>query len=111
LHDHDGRYYQESEFSAYPSSEKPLKSSSAGGLNLGQNLGVDGVILAGDDIKSAGGLVSGSSSAGVPSGILIMTEVSSVGTPSTGFAGVYFKTDGKLYYKNDSGTEEEVATV
>jgi hypothetical protein len=106
LHDHDGRYYQESEFSSYPSNEKPLKSTSSGGLNLGQNLAADGVILAGDDIKAGGGLISGSSTANVPTGILILKEVASVGTPSSTFGGIYFKSsDSRLYYKNDAGTE------
>ena len=109
LHDHDGRYYEQSDFSNYPSNEKPLKSNSSGGLNLGQNLAADGVVLAGDDIKAGGGLISGSSTANVPTGMLIIKEVGSAGTPSSTFAAIYIKSDGLLYYKNDGGQEREIS--
>ena len=44
-------------------------------------------------------------------GILELTERATPGTPASGKMYLYAKTDGKLYYKNDTGTEKEVATV
>ena len=44
-------------------------------------------------------------------GILELTEQATPATPASGKMYLYAKTDGKLYYKNDAGTEEEVATV
>jgi hypothetical protein len=38
----------------------------------------------------------------------LFTEVASVPTPSSGLVAVYAKTDSKLYYKDDVGTEVEI---
>ena len=39
------------------------------------------------------------------------TERDAPGTPPTGTVVLYGKADGKLYYKDDAGTEKEIATV
>jgi len=41
----------------------------------------------------------------------IFTEAAAPGTPNTGTVVLYAKTDSKLYYKNDAGTEFEIAVV
>jgi hypothetical protein len=41
---------------------------------------------------------------------IIMTGGDSPETPLLGTSVIYFKTDGKLYTKNDSGEESEVGT-
>lgn len=41
---------------------------------------------------------------------LILKEGSDTGTPATGYVSVYPKTDGRLYYKDDNGTEVEIGT-
>ena len=43
--------------------------------------------------------------------IIDIAERATPATPASGRFYVYAKTDGKLYYKNDAGTEAEVATV
>ena len=35
-------------------------------------------------------------------------EISAPATPDSGFGTIYAKTDGKLYFKNDGGTETEL---
>ena len=105
LHIHDGRYFQESEFSDNPGSNSaPIESNSGGGVTL-----VD--LHASNGLRCGEGLVVGNVSATPGTGRIVMAEASAPGTPSSGLVFLYFKTDGKLYYKNDSGTEEEVATV
>lgn len=42
---------------------------------------------------------------------LILDEVTAPGTPTASTMAIYAKSDGKLYYKNDAGTEFEIATV
>ncbi len=37
-------------------------------------------------------------------------EIAAPSTPASGFGSIYFKADGKLYYKNDAGTEVEVGS-
>ena len=39
------------------------------------------------------------------------TERDAPGTPPTGTVVLYGKADGKLYYKDDAGSEKEIATV
>jgi len=93
LHDHDGRYFQESEFDATPgAASKPLQSDSGGKLTL--------VFL-----EATTSVIVGSA------GVLVLEERSGdPGTPATGDFYVYSKS-GKLYTRNDSGTVEEVAVV
>jgi hypothetical protein len=43
--------------------------------------------------------------------ITILENSSASATPASGELVVYAKSDGKLYYKNDAGTEVEVAGV
>lgn len=38
-------------------------------------------------------------------GLVLIEQASSLATPASGFGVMYCKTDGNLYYKNDSGTE------
>ncbi len=91
LHDHDGRYFRENEFSSGPgASSSPLETTSNGHLTV--------VWLYATSVI-------------VGSGVLNLSERSSPSTPSSGDFYLYPKSDGKLYYTNDSGTEEEVATV
>ncbi len=68
-------------------------------------------ILADWSVKAGGGLAAGSTTVTTAGGALTLDEISAPSTPSSGFMHVYAKTDGKLYYKNDGGTEEEIATV
>lgn len=83
LHDHDGRYYQESEFSSSPGSgSAPLETTVSGGLTIYAFRATYRFTL---------------------------DEVSATGTPGSGTGYVYMKTDGKLYYKNDGGTEREIS--
>ena len=93
LHDHDGRYFQESEFTHVPgSNSKPLESSSSGALIL-EGLTVNGP-------PSVAGILVTSS------GVLEMEERAAPGTPASGRGRIYFKSsDSRLYYKNDAGTE------
>lgn len=37
--------------------------------------------------------------------IILSEQASSLGTPVSGYGVIYCKTDGLLYFKNDSGTE------
>lgn len=37
--------------------------------------------------------------------MVLVEQASSLGTPPSGYAYVYAKADGKLYFKNDAGTE------
>ena len=37
-----------------------------------------------------------------------LQEVSEPGTPDSGYGVIYAKTDGKLYFKNDAGTETAI---
>ena len=39
---------------------------------------------------------------------LTVAEIASPSTPATGYGAVYAKTDGKLYFKNDAGTESDL---
>jgi len=93
LHDHDGRYFQESEFSSSTgTTSKPLKTDSGGELTVDRITAEDALAVSG-------------------TGLLILVERISPGTASTGTIRIYAKSDGKLYFKNDGGTEFEVATV
>lgn len=38
-------------------------------------------------------------------GLLLAEQSSSLATPTSGYGVIYCKTDGLLYFKNDSGTE------
>jgi hypothetical protein len=40
---------------------------------------------------------------------LILSEISAPGTPPSGKVYVYAKTDGKIYRKDDTGTEAELS--
>ena len=40
--------------------------------------------------------------------IVLVEQGSSPGTPSSGLALLYVKTDGNLYFKNDAGTETQL---
>ena len=96
LHDHDGRYFQESEFSSNPgSNSKPLESDSAGNLFLVE-------LEASADIKAGGGLAVGNTLNPQASRVL-MTDTSKA-TPVSGYVYFYAKS-GRLYYTNSSGTE------
>ena len=44
-------------------------------------------------------------------GFVDMVEQSAPGTPSTGYGRLYWKTDGKLYAKNDGGTEYDLTAA
>ena len=40
---------------------------------------------------------------------VVIKEIATPSTPSSGYGAVYFKTDGELYVKNDAGTESKVS--
>lgn len=40
---------------------------------------------------------------------VVIKEIATPSTPSSGYGAVYFKTDGELYVKNDAGTESQVS--
>lgn len=122
LHDHDGRYYQESEFSANPGANtNPLKSDNSGhvrvlglgvgvapttnDLNIHSDLDVGGAATVGSTIDVTNSVKISSA------GVLELSERGAPATPASGKFRVYAKTDGKLYYKNDGGTEYEIQTV
>lgn len=46
-----------------------------------------------------------------PSGFVEFPEVSAPSTPASGFLRAYAKTDGKLYQKNDAGTETDLSAT
>ena len=99
LHDHDGRYFQESEFSSDPgATSKPLETSSSGNLRL-QDLYTDADVLVGS------GLTVGSSLQAAPSSTIYLDEVGSPGTPPSGYIVMWANTTGRMYYKNDGGTQ------
>lgn len=41
-------------------------------------------------------------------GLVLVEQASSLATPASGFGVMYCKTDGQLYFKNDSGTETQL---
>jgi hypothetical protein len=41
-------------------------------------------------------------------GLVLKEQASSLATPSSGYAVMYCKTDGHLYFKNDAGTETQL---
>jgi hypothetical protein len=111
LHDHDGRYYQQSEFSSNPSGSQPLKSGGNSGLQL-VRLGVglsptdDDDIFVQDYFRAGAGLVVGSTSGSLNPGIgkILMSEGAAAGTPPSGYGVLYVDSSGDLYFKNDAGT-------
>lgn len=40
--------------------------------------------------------------------LVLVEQASSLATPASGFGIIYVKTDGNLYFKNDSGTETQL---
>jgi hypothetical protein len=44
-------------------------------------------------------------------GNILAEQASSLGTPSSGYGVIYAKTDGKVYFKNDGGTEYDLTTA
>ncbi|MEK9769271.1 MAG: hypothetical protein VW683_10160, partial [Betaproteobacteria bacterium] len=42
---------------------------------------------------------------------ITVAEIAAPSTPSTGFGAIYAKTDGKLYFKNDAGTETDLTAA
>ena len=112
LHDHDGRYFQESEFTSSPTGSEPIQAGGSGGVNF-DRLGVGVSPGAADDafiseyVRTGQGAVFGSTSSSLHpgQGKILISEGGAPGTPSSGFGVIYLKTDGRLYYKNDGGTE------
>lgn len=113
----DARYYQKSEFSSNPgAASSPLKSDSSGFLDL-EGVGVGTYVSASERIAASGnlliggrgnfgaGLEVGGTGANPTAGRIVVAESSAPGTPSSGTAVMYFKTDGRLYTKDDGGTE------
>ena len=98
--DHDGRYFQESEFSSNPgSSSKPLESSAAGVLTLVQLVGTStGISLVANGSVRIDG-----------SGVLILTERGAPATPGSGYGYLYVSTTGVLRFKNDAGVDTAIA--
>jgi hypothetical protein len=116
LHDHDGRYYQESEFSANPGANTlPLKSDSGGMLRLiGLGIGTAATTsdvnifkdLAVGEAATVGTTLTTTNSVIIEGGgVLQLAERGTPSTPGSGYLRLYAKTDGRLYYKNDGGTE------
>jgi hypothetical protein len=98
LHDHDGRYFQESEFSSSPgATSKPLESNSSGYIVLTN-------LLANNNVKAGVGIVVGDTGATAATGTILAKEISTPGTPTSGYGYVYFDTASRLTAKNDSGT-------
>ena len=100
LHIHDGRYFQESEFSSDPGvSSKPLETSASGNVRVQSLFTDDNVVITdGLTVGSTGGVTA-------PQGMIYLAEVASPGTPNTGYGVIWMHTSGRLYYKNDSGTQ------
>lgn len=44
----------------------------------------------------------------VGQGLVLVEQASSLATPASGYAVMYAKTDGHLYFKNDAGTETKL---
>ena len=98
----DARYYQKSEFSGNPgAASAPIKSDTNGAIHAEY-------LLSNDDARIAGGITSGSNTIGAATGTLLLKEVSTPGTPTTGFGYLYVSTSGTLKFKNDSGTDYTV---
>ena len=112
LHDHDGRYFQESEFTSSPTGSEPIQAGGSGGVNfdrlgVGVNPGAADDAFISEYVRTGQGAVFGSTSSSLHpgQGKILISEGGAPGTPSSGFGVVYLKTDGRLYYKNDGGTE------
>jgi len=89
-------FYPTSAFSANPgAASAPLISDSNGDITLKTITSSD----AGVSFDAAGSVYIASA------GVLRMGERSTPGTPPSGNMYIYPKTDGRLYYKNDGGTE------
>ena len=58
-----------------------------------------------DDKDISGGRITASDSVYIQGGLLIIIERAEPATPPSGLGYLYEKTDGKLYFKNDAGTE------
>jgi hypothetical protein len=112
LHIHDGRYFRENEFSSSPTGSEPVQAGGSGGVNF-DRLGVGVSPTAADDafiaeyVRTGEGAVFGSTSSSLHpgQGKILIAEAAAPGTPGSGFGVIYVKTDGILYFKNDSGTE------
>lgn len=98
LHDHDGRYFQESEFTSVPgANSKPIESDSNGAIK-------PVFLLSSDDARIGGGITSGSDTQGAATGTLLLKEVSSPGTAPSGYGYLYATTSGDLVWRNDAGS-------
>lgn len=93
----DVRIDRGSSASVYGDWSDPTKNAGLTAQNAGVlSLGADGTYNASFDTNGLKLLGSG---------FLTTPEISAPGTPASGFYSIYAKTDGKLYGKNDAGTE------
>ena len=103
-------FYPTSAFTNDPgASSAPLFTNSNGylrvqGFGVGGGSMASGQIIAGGGVKANSGLVSGGEAASTVGAVTIGERSSAAGTVS-GYGQLYCKTDGKLYFRNDAGTE------
>ena len=56
------------------------------------------------ELTNSDGLIAGQSA-------VLSEQASSPGTPASGYGAIYAKTDGKVYFKNDAGTEYDLTAT
>jgi len=108
LHVHDAAYHLKTTFSdTTGSTSKPLKTDTNGLLYIA-GFGA-GVAPAANRIQAvgevrAGGLVCGATNVSSGTGRLMLAEISTPGTPASGFGYLWVDSSGDLNFKNDAGT-------
>lgn len=105
LHDHDGRYFQESEFTGSPGANSlPLESTAAGLLTL-----VD--VYATSSVRAGSGITVGATTATPGDALIMLQERATPGTPASGYVYIWAATTGRVYSKDDTGTVRELSNV
>lgn len=64
---------------------------------------IDNIEIDGNSVLSTTGQIS------FPSASILVSEVSAPSTPASGYVAIYAKSDGKLYIKDDAGTETDLS--
>ena len=111
--DHDSLYHLKTTFSdTTGSTSKPLKTDTSGLLYIA-GFGA-GVAPAANRIQAvgevrAGGLVCGATNVSSGTGRLLLTEISTPGTPPSGTVYIWAATSGRVYSKDDTGTVRELS--
>ena len=115
LHVHDAAYHLKTTFSENPgTTSKPLKTDTGGllrtaGLAAGVAPAANRIHAVGE--VRAGGLVCGATNVSSGTGRLMLAEISTPGTPASGYVYIWAATSGRVYSKDDTGTVRELSNV